>query len=659
MVLQAMRERLTGLIAIFIFGILIIPFAFVGVNSYFTSDAVNSVARVNDVDITTNEFSQGFQNYRRRMQSILGDNFDPDRFDQPIIRRQYLDSLIDQELLSQVAQEVGLSIDDESLAQAIREIPAFQVDGVFNSDVYQQRLLSQGKTPQGFENEMRAQLILDQFPGAIAASSIATDWELKQYVRLQEQQRSLKLIKVAATPVVADDAAEAESTEKSEGESTEAVAQASDVEESAVVEWYESHPELYRSPEQVVIEYLELDAAKMEEDVLPDEEQLRARFEEQKNRFITPESRLASHILIEVDADADEATIETARQKAEGLAERARGGEDFAALAREYSQDAGSADLGGDLGWVEPGFMVQAFEDGLYALTKEHPISDPVRTGFGWHVIELREVRPAEGMSFEEAREIVLEEYRKEQQERRFIEQADRLVDLIYEDPTTLSSAAEVMGLEVQQAGPFGRDGGEGIASNQRVVDAAFSDLVLQQGAVSDPVDLGENHIVMLRVKEYLPEDLLPLSTVRDRVVASIRQERAMREASERANQILQQLQDGADMASVAESEGLELQDLEGVKRNARELPADLLVQVFQMQPPDGDTPRSAVLPMSDGYAVVQLEQVVDGDVSKIDVDQVRNYRTRIANATSNTETIGFLRMLRQQSEIEVFEDRL
>jgi len=661
MVLQAMRERLSGLIAIFIFGILIIPFAFVGVNSYFTSDAVNSVARVNDVDISVNEFSQGFQNYRRRMQSIMGDQFDADKFDQPMIRRQYLDSLIDQELLKQVSVQAGLSVDDETLARAIRDIGAFQVDGVFNADVYQQRLASQGKTPQGFENEMRAELILDQFPGTISASSIATDWELQQFVKLQEQQRTFNLVMVSAEEN-GSKAEKAEDGDEGEGGETAATDSGEDTfvpEEEALVQWYESHPQLYRSPEQVVIEYLELDASKMEADVAPDEDQLRARFEEQKNRFVTPEARLASHILIEVDADADDVTIETARQVAEGLAERARSGEDFAELAREYSQDAGSAAQGGDLGWVEPGFMVQAFEDGLYALSMDHPISDPVRTGFGWHVIELRDVRPAEGMSFEEARGIVLDEYTKEMQERKFIEQADRLVDLIYEDPTTLNSAAEVLGLQVQEAGPFGRAGGEGIAANPRVVAAAFSDLVLQQGAVSDPVDLGDNHIVMLRLKQYLPEDLMPLSEVRDRVIASVRHERAMEKASGRANALLQQLQGGAEIAEAAATDQLEVRLMEGMRRTSSELPADLLTQVFKLAPPEGDTPRLAVLPLSNGYAVVQLQQVVDGDVSKLDLETVRNYRARIANASANTETIGFIQMLRKQSEIEVFEDRL
>jgi peptidyl-prolyl cis-trans isomerase D len=151
----------------------------------------------------------------------------------------------------------------------------------------------------------------------------------------------------------------------------------------------------------------------------------------------------------------------------------------------------------------------------------------------------------------------------------------------------------------------------------------------------------------------------MPLSEVRDSVVASVRHERAMQRASDRANGILQQLNDGAEIAATAEAEGLELRELEGVGRTSGEVPTDLLEQVFKMPPPQGDEPRTTVLRMSDGYAVVQLEQVVDGNVEDIDLDKVRNYRTRIASAAANAETIGFLRMLRNQSEIEVFEDRL
>ncbi|MGK2924849.1 MAG: SurA N-terminal domain-containing protein [Lysobacterales bacterium] len=693
MVLQSIRERLTGIIAIFVFGILIIPFAFVGVSSYFTSDALNAVAVVNDQEITANEFNQGFQNYRRRMQAQMGTAFDAEAFDQAVVRRQYLDQLIDEELLAQVAVDAGLAVSDEMLAERIRTLPGFEVDGEFNADVYQATLTAQGLTPQQFENDMRTSMVLTQFPATVAESAIATQTELRQFARLQDQQRAFKAIVVPALPETpAGDAASAEAmdevaepgadeqgvdeplvenpeaddqvaTEEAAAAAPAAEGQepaATPLAEEALVAWYEEHQSEYYSEERVVVEYVELDAAMLGGEVEPDEELLKARFEEQQARFITPESRLASHILIEVDPEAPQVEVETAKQQAEELARRAREGEDFAALAREHSQDIGSAEEGGDLGWIEPGYMVRAFEDALYELSLERPVSEPVETGFGWHVIQLRDIRPAEGMTFTEARDILLAEYRTEADERRFLEQADRLIDIIYEDPTTLSAAAEELGLEVREAGPFGRLGGvEGIAANPEVVAAAFSDLVLAQHAVSDPIDLGENHILLIRLKEHLPEALKPLEEVRDQVAESVRRHRAMEAARATAQELLDSLEGGAGIAELAESSGLELIEAEAARRTSAEIAPTLRNQVFLMEAPGEDGRVTQVVELDDGYAVVQLDQVTDGTLPEDDAVLKLTYSRRVTNGSASAETIAFLRMLREQSTIEVFEDRL
>jgi peptidyl-prolyl cis-trans isomerase D len=644
MVLQSIRDRLTGIIAIFIFAILIIPFAFVGVSSYFTSDAVNAVAVVNDQEITANEFNQGFQNYRRRMQAQLGTAFDAEQFDQAIIRRQFLDQMIDEELLAQVSLDAGLTVSNEALATRIRTLGAFEVDGEFNADVYQATLTAQGLTPQQFETDIRTSMVLSQFPTAIAESAIATPGELRDYARLQDQERSFTAIVVPAVPAPVEGAEEG---------AEEAV------DEAAVTAWYEEHQSDYYSEEQVIIEYLELDAAQLGGAIAPDEEVLKARFEEQKARFVTPEARLASHILLEVAAEAPQVDVESAREQAEELSRRARDGEDFAALAREHSQDIGSAETGGDLGWIEPGYMVQAFEDALYGLSLERPVSEPVQTGFGWHVIQLREIRPAEGMTYTEARDILLAEYQTEADERRFLEQADRMVDIIYEDPTTLSAAADELGLQVQEAGPFGRLGGEGIAANPEVVAAAFSDLVLSQGAVSDPVDLGENHIALLRLKEHRPAALKPLEEVRDAVVASVRRRNAMQAAEATAQELLASLQDGTAIAELAQSRGLELVQAAAAKRTSADIDATLRDQVFLMEAPQEGGRVTQVVQLSDGYAVVQLDQVTAGTLPDDDEMRKLAYSRRIANGSASAETIGFLRLLREQSTIEVYEDRL
>jgi peptidyl-prolyl cis-trans isomerase D len=657
MVLQSIRDRLTGIIAIFIFAILIIPFAFVGVSSYFTSDAVNAIAVVNDQEITLNQFNAGFQNYRRRMQAQLGAAFDPELFDQAIVRRQFLDQMINEELLVQVSAEAGLAVDNQRLALAIRDIEGFQVDGEFNADVYQARLAAQGRTPAQFEIDMRASMVLNQLPGSISSSAITTNWEVNDYVRLAEQTRAYQALLIPAFPPEPE--AEAEVADAETEVVEEAVAEEEILDEGAILAWYEDHLGEYMSREMVSIEYLELDAATLGGAVEVEEDVLLARFEEQESRFITPESRLASHILIEVDSAAPEVDIETAREQAEELSERARAGEDFATLATEYSQDIGSASGGGDLGWVEPGFMVQAFEDGLYELSLERPVSEPVQTGFGWHVIQLREIRPAEGMTFTEARDILLEEHKTEADERRFLEQADRMVDIIYEDPTTLDAAAEELGLEILAAGPFGRQGGgSGVSANANVIAAAFSDLVLAQGMISDPVDLGLNHIVVIRLQEHLSEAQLPLAEVRDQVVESVRRERAMEVASQAADELLASLVAGADIATLAVDSGWVLVQAEAATRTGAQANTQLRDQIFLLQGPDEEGPARAVIKLDDGYAVIQLDSVTPGELAEEDALRKQMYNRRISNASASTETLGFLEMLRKQSTIQVYEDR-
>lgn len=639
MVLQKFRDRLTGVMAIFVLALLAVPFALVGVNSYFSPDTENNIAIVNKEGITLSDYNASFQNYRERMRSFLGENFDAERFDGPVVRRQHLDSMIDQELLRQAAAETGLSVDDQTLAQAIRDIPGFQVDGEFNVEVYQSQLSAQGLTPQAFESRMRASMVLRQYPATISASAIATPREVDEYIRLQEQERVFGALLVMAELDEAEPAP---------------------VDDERIQSWYESHSEDYRLPERVVVEYVELNAAEMEAEEPVDEDTLRQRFEEQAGRFITPEARLASHILIEVDPTAGEAEIETAREKAQALYERAIAGEDFAELAREHSEDRGSAASGGDLDWVEPGVMVEAFENALYELTMESPISEPVQTGFGWHVIQLRDIRPAEGMTFEEARGTLEAEIVAERNERRFLEVADRLVDIVYEDPTTLEAAADELGLEIQVAGPFDRSGAEeGVAANPKFVETAFSDLVLLQGSASDPVDLGPNHIAVLRLREHLPEAPRPLEEVRDEVIAAIQRDDAMQGAESRASALLERLQAGESLQALSEETGLGFVESEGATRTASEISPDLRTELFEMAAPSEGSVSREVVPLDEGYAVVELREVKPGSLSEEEQARRDSYRRRLANVRASIETQAFLRMLREQSEIRVFEDRL
>jgi len=637
MVLQSIRERLTGVLAFFILGLLVIPFAFVGVNEYLTAGSGNQVARVNDQEIGFEQFNQSFIDYRRQMQQRMGDAFDASDYDSIVARLEHLDRMIDEELLRQAAIELDLAVDDERLAQTIRDIPAFQVDGVFNADVYQARVNAMGMSIPQFEQQLRQSAVMSTLPQGIRDSSFATRSEYEEYVALMEQTRSFDVVSVPARI----DAVEATFSDEE------------------ITAWYEANRDRFQTEERVTIEYLELDLADMDPGEAPPEAELRAAYEAQQGRFITPERRRVSHILIEAPAGAGDTAIEAARVEAAALALQAQEGADFAALAEAESDDIGSAPLGGDLGFLEPGIMADAFEEAAYELTLDEPVSDPVLTGFGWHVIKLMDIEPSSGMSFEEAREVLVREAQEARGERVFLDMADRMVDIVYEDPTTLEAASLDLGIDVQTAGPFSRAGGEGIAAEPSVVEAAFSELVLVQDSASDLIELGPNHAVMLRVLEHEPVRTRALEEVRDEVVEALREERARDLARERAEALRLRLTEGAEPALVAEEAGLTLQGVDAASRNSTDPDPVTVSNVFTLPRPGEEAPVWHVVESGDGYALVGLREVTNGAVDETELLAARQARLMMGTINASVESWALLRQLREAAEVEIFEDNL
>lgn len=637
MVLQVIRERLTGPALWVILGILIVPFAFVGVNEYLSSGSGNQVAMVNDEEISFEAFNQSFINYRRGMQQRMGDAFNPAEYDSLVARLEHLDRMIDEELLRQAALSLDLAVDDARLAETIRSIPAFQVEGAFNADVYQARVQSMGMSIPQFEAELRQSAVLSTLPQGIRDSSFATRSEYNEFVALTEQTRSFRVVTVP-TDVSALEPLFSEAEQEA---------------------WYLENQDQFQTQETVVIEYLDLDLSSMSVGEIPSEDSLVAAYEAQKGRFIVPERRRVSHILIEAPGDADDAAIQAARLQAEALALQARGGDDFAALAEANSQDIGSAALGGDLGFIEPGIMAESFEQAVYELTLDNPVSDPVQTGFGWHVIMLTDIEPAAGMPYEEAREVLIAEAMEEQGERLFLDLADRLVDIVYEDPTTLEAAALDLELDIQTEGPFTREGGLGIAANPEVVAAAFSELVLDQGSASDLIDLGPSHAVVLRVLEHEPVRTMEFAEVQQEVIAGLQEEAARDFALERAETMLAEVASGATLEEVAEASGLLVQDLQNVGRRSA-LPDPLTInEVFRLPRPEDGAPLLQVVESFAGYSLVALESVTDGTVDENQLIGARQARAMMGTINAGVEAWALVRQLREQAKIEIFEDNL
>jgi peptidyl-prolyl cis-trans isomerase D len=637
MLLQSIRDRLTGVLAFVILGLLIIPFAFVGVNEYLSAGSGNQVALVNDEEITFEAFNQSFINYRRQMQQRLGEGFNPADYDSVVARLEHLDRMIDEELLRQAADSLEFAVDDQRLADTIREIPAFQVDGAFNADVYQARVNAMGMTVPQFESQLRQSAALSTLPQAISSSSFATDREYREFVALTEQTRDFQALTVPSDLTAVPET----------------------VSEDALLAWYEDNQARFQTEEQVTIEYLEIDGSVLTESELPSDEDLRAAYEAQQGRFITPERRRVSHILIEAPASASQGEIEAARLRAEAVAAQALAGEDFAALAESSSEDIGSSSLGGDLGFLEPGVMAESFEAAAFGLSLEEPISDPVQTGFGWHIIKLTDIEPSSGMSFEEAREVLLEEAREASAERAFLDLADRLIDIVYEDPTTLEAASLDLGLDIQTEGPFTRAGGLGIASNPEVIEAAFSDLVLVQESASDLIDLGPTDAVVLRVLEHNPVRTQSFEEVREAVVLGVREEMAKAQARERAEALQARVGAGEALEAIAEADGLSLETVAAAGRQSL-APDPLVVQnIFKLPRPEEGAPELHVVEGMNGYSLVSLQSVTDGEVPEDAPLAARQARAMMGTINASVESWALVRQLRDNADVQIFEENL
>ncbi|QKK02274.1 MAG: hypothetical protein HND55_06190 [Pseudomonadota bacterium] len=634
--LQAIRERVTGIVAIFVLGLLAVPFLFFGLESYMQAVPQDAVAVVGDEEISTSEFQTSFARYRAQLRQRLGDQYNDVAANQPAARREHLESMIDQLLLRQHARDLGMRISDRAIADILADIEAFQIDGQFNADAYRQALGAIGETPRSFELDLRDDLLTQLLPMALTDTAIVTETEVDRLISLQQQKRSATLVEVSAEPF------------RSEIE----------IGQEDIAEYYQGHLDSFTSEERVRLGYVSLQADELLEDATLGEEELRQRYEAARQRYLTPEARRASHILL---AAGDERSAEEARALADALRERVREGESFADLAAEYSDDFVSAEDGGALGWIEPDDMVEPFEDALYALEEPGAISEPVETRFGWHLIRLEEIRPPQGMSFEEARPEILQEYLERQRDELFIEMSERMVDLVYADDTSLEPLAEALGLEIRETDWLTRAGHEqGVASHMEVVEAAFSDLVLLDGAVSDPIDIDRNHMVAIKVIEHEPAEPRPLEEVSDSIRERLLAERASQAAKAQAETLLERLSAGEfeGLEALAEAESLELIELDAVGRNAFEHGPQFIQALFRLPDP-GEAPTLHVLEKQDGYALVRLEAVQPGNPAEASDSERDLVRRQIQFGRATYERTGLLDWLRDNTEISVIEDRL
>lgn len=647
--LQTLREKTSGWIATVVLGLLIIPFAFVGVNEYMTGGNDNAVARVQappswwqsapswwplsllwqHEEVTPEEFRNAFERERAQQREAMGEAFDPREFESADNKRRVLEQLIDQKALQLAARRAGVRVGDAAVKASIASVPAFQgTDGKFDPSRYAAILASQSPplSPQAFQEQERERLQLALLPLGIAESDFVAPKQLERLLKLLGETRDVTL--AALPPVPADTAP---------------------VGDDEIKRWYESHRTDYLQPEMVTVEYVEVNGAQLPAAAPEaDEATLRARYEREKNRFVSPEQRLVSHILV-----ADKA-------KADALAKQAREGADFAALAKANSEDTGSKDGGGDLGWIEKnGAMVKPFEDAVFA-AQAGSISGPVQSEFGWHVIQVREIKGGQGKSFEEVRADLAREEAEGARDRAYNELAGRLTDETLKNPTALAPAAAAVGLPVQKAGPFARNAAPGIFANPSVLRTVFSEQLIEDGTVSDPIEIAPSHSVVVRVVAHTPEQARPLAQVRDQVIAAIRADRQGKAAEKAADVMLARLAKGESLKDIATAEKLQHNQVPGLPRGVPVPSPQANEAIFAAQRPAPGKPSAGKVKLGpDAYAVFTVDKVTEGDLSKVTPEQRDGLRRQLLQVQADGAARSFIESTRKQFKIVVHEDRM
>jgi len=635
--LQTLHDRFSGIIAKVVLGIIVVVFGgFFGIQSYMNPHSDTYVAKVDGKEVTPEQFRDAWNRYRSQVQQGMGAQFDAASFDTPERKREVLDELVKEQLLMNANEKLGVAVPKAQVDEIIRSEPAFQVDGKFDADRAKMLLSASGMSAASYREDIARRLAVRQLPNQLAQGSVVTDAQVNAYLRLRDQTRDFGFFKL-------------------EHPSADGVK----IADADIEAYYKAHGGEFMTPEKVSLQYVELDAAAMQADVVPDEAALKQRYEEGKARFTAPEQRLASHILVKVEKNANADAQKAALEKAKAIAAEAKSGKDFAALAKEKSEDLGSKAQGGDLGWIEKGVLDPAFETALYAMKKDD-VSDPVLSPEGFHIISLRDVREGKVKSFEEVKGELTKEYLETERERRYSDISGRLTDAVYKDPS-LEAAAKSLGLPVQKTALFSRAGGEGIGKDPKVIKAAFSNAVLTEGNTSDPIELSPNHIVLVHLDQHEQSQPKPLDAVREDIRKKLVSEQIAKQAKEQADTLYARLQKGETLEQVAAVAKAKVETQTGVGRNAANLDGRIVADVFKLaRPLAADKPATALVALAgDAYALVALTAVKDADPAKLDAKSREAARNQIAQGYASEIVRSFVDALRKKADVKLAEDRL
>jgi len=525
-VLEAIRNHAQGWLAKIILALIAITFALFGVDSYMSGDRSGGVvAEVGDAGISREELGRELQAQSDRMRETLGPAYDPAVAETAEFRKQVLDSLIERKALLQEAQKLKFLTPDAYIASVLAQIPAFQQDGAFSQQRYEAVLQQNGRTPVQFENELRQSFMLEAISSSVSMAAFPSSTSINQVAALVAQQREIAWSDLPASSVASEVKVTPEDVER----------------------FYAANKAEFTNPEEIRAEYLVLDIATVSAGIAVSDKAVADYYAANAAQFGQPELRSASHILIAAGASEDAAAREQARAKAEKLVQilqKAPGR--FAELARAESQDPGSAAQDGNLGSFGRGMMVKPFEDAVFSM-KRNEIRGPVESDFGFHIIRLDGIEPAQTAPLAEVRAVVVDELRRQQAQKVFADLADNFSNLVYENAESLQPAAAAAKLQVQQSAWFTAKNAQPPFNHAGLSSALFSAESLKSKQNTEAIEVQPGTLVAARVAEHRPARLRPLAEVSAAIESRLRSERSNQLLAQKGETLIQSLAKGEE----------------------------------------------------------------------------------------------------------------
>ena len=608
-----------------VLALIIIPFTLWGVDSYRKSGGGTPLATVNGEKISQHEFDKALQQQEQRIREMAGANFDPTFFDKPEIKHSILEGLVTQQLLGGEARHIGLSLTDEQIAQIIASIGAFQVDGKFDKKRYEEVLSSKGMNRFEYESDIRQGLLTQQLTDAYTQNGYASDTVAGNLIRLNEQQRVVAVASIDATTL----------------------AKQVKLSDTAISDYYSKNTHEFQMPERASVEYVVLSADSLLSQVTATDEEIKQYYEERQADFGTQEQRQAAHILITVAKQASAAEKQAAKAKAEQVLQQIKQSPaKFAELAKQYSQDPGSAAKGGELNMSGRGAWAKPFEDSEFGL-KVGEVSGLVLSDYGYHIIKLLAVKPAKMQALGEVKSMIAERIKLQHATDKFAELAEKFNNTVYEQSDSLKPAAELAKVPVQHGLWLSKGQAPSGVWTEKVLQAVFSEDTLKNKRNTAAIEVAPNTLLAARVTEFKPASVRPLSEVS----AGIRQKLELQQAADLALQqgkkLLEQLQRG-------EKAGVNWKAAQTITRNQRSgVEPELAQAVFR-----ADTSKLPVyvgVSGQSGYLLARIDAVKESAIQSDENKRVR-YEQQIQQITGEELLTAYLADLRKRADITMKE---